>query len=460
MQRMIANRRPGEIELGSYKGEASPLTQYAQFRDEVMGALQHAARTGTLDSTAAHNLLNGGASHALTKHVERVTRLRYGIFFSGERLARAVAAMVKDRVATGATIGDPACGAGNLLLSCLDHAALHGDLTSTLDEWGRRVRGIDLHQELVATTRQRIALLAAFRLHQHGLALRGAALDIDRCFPEVYSGDYLAHPAFTATADCVVMNPPFVEVDSPAGCRWSTGKVQQAALFTESVVAAAKNGQEIVAVLPDVLRSGTRYERWRSMIASTVDIVDITLFGRFDPQTNVDVFLLHARKKTKLAHPAKWPHLPLDEDPIPTRTTISDHFVVSVGAVVPHRHVKKGPWRLYVDVSTAPRHSEVTIDHKRRFTGTCHMGPFVVVRRTSSPTDRIRLVGTVVRNFDQVAVENHLLVLQPKDGTLERCRALMTSLTAPETNESLNIAIRCRHLTTRSVGALPLDSLP
>ena len=81
--------------------------------------------------------------------------------------------------------------------------------------------------------------------------------------------------------------------------------------------------------------------------------------------------------------------------------------------------------------------------------------PFVVVRRTSSPSDRNRAVATVIVGEKSVAVENHLLVLLPKDGEVKNCHKLVQVLALAGTNDFLNAGIRCRHLTTGVVAQIP-----
>jgi hypothetical protein len=87
--------------------------------------------------------------------------------------------------------------------------------------------------------------------------------------------------------------------------------------------------------------------------------------------------------------------------------------------------------------------------------GTIFAPPFVAVRRTSSPSDRKRAVGSIILGNRPVAVENHLLVLTPNDGRLESCAELLVLLACDATSDYLNLAIRCRHLTTRSVMGIP-----
>ena len=85
--------------------------------------------------------------------------------------------------------------------------------------------------------------------------------------------------------------------------------------------------------------------------------------------------------------------------------------------------------------------------------------PFVMVRRTSRPRDRFRAAGTIIAGKQDVAVENHLLVLMPKDRTLRSCRALLKVLQHPGSSDWLNRRICCRHLTVSSLRELPWRKL-
>ena len=95
------------------------------------------------------------------------------------------------------------------------------------------------------------------------------------------------------------------------------------------------------------------------------------------------------------------------------------------------------------------------VSNNRRFEGRVFSPPFVVVRRTSRPGDKHRALGTIINNARPVAVENHLLVLLPKDGTVKACRELLRVLRKPQTTQWLDQYIRCRHLTVSALADLP-----
>ena len=96
-----------------------------------------------------------------------------------------------------------------------------------------------------------------------------------------------------------------------------------------------------------------------------------------------------------------------------------------------------------------------SLTNNRKYTGRTFQPPFVVVRRTSRPDDKFRAVATVIVGHELVAVENHLMVLLPKDNKLSSCKKLLSVLKSEETNKWLNERIRCRHLTVNALKNVP-----
>jgi hypothetical protein len=83
--------------------------------------------------------------------------------------------------------------------------------------------------------------------------------------------------------------------------------------------------------------------------------------------------------------------------------------------------------------------------------------PFVVVGRTNRPRvgPGSRLYGTIVRGHRDVAIENHLLVLEPHDRTLRGCRAVVEVVESSRATKFLDERLRCRHLTVGAVREIP-----
>jgi hypothetical protein len=133
---------------------------------------------------------------------------------------------------------------------------------------------------------------------------------------------------------------------------------------------------------------------------------------------------------------------------------------IHVGPVVPFRHAKKGPCHRYLTTHNAPPWETVSqVNDQRRFSGTVFHPPLVVVRRTSRRNDRFRAVGTIMNTKSSLAIENHLMVLLPRDGSLKTCQKLLRCLKRLDTTAWLNDRICCRHLTVSSLASLPCDGL-
>ena len=247
------------------------------------------------------------------------------------------------------------------------------------------------------------------------------------------------------------MNPPFGYTHAPDECEWARGRISAAAMFAERAIQDSQEGTRIVAILPDVLRSGSRYEHWRNMISTLGAIRRERPLGLFDRWADVDVYLLDLLKtreqkggKAGVSISARKPG------------GIGRRFAVHVGPVVPHRHEEVGPEVRYIHARSLPAWGEQKrIVEKRKFTGRLFEPPFVAIRRTSRPDGGKRAIATLVLGKGAVAVENHLMVLLPKDGTEDTCRALITRLQSSKTDNWLNRRLRCRHLTTSVLAEMP-----
>jgi len=249
-----------------------------------------------------------------------------------------------------------------------------------------------------------------------------------------------------------VMNPPFSYIPTPYNCDWSSGQVNAAAVFTEKVVRDAPAGLRVVAILPEVLRSGTRYDRWRRVLSSLARIRSQRTLGQFDKWTDVDVYLLDlVRASSESVHGGN-EALSAGR----ARGGVGRRFSVHVGPVVPHRHKKTGPDVRFIHARSVPAWGECKeLGETRRFNGRLFLPPFVVVRRTSRPGDAKRAVASLILGDAPVAIENHLIVLVPRDASAATCKELMWRLASRKTDAWLDKRIRCRHLTTRVLSTLP-----
>ncbi len=373
-------------------------------------------------------------------------RRKQGIFFSGSSIATEVAKLVGNPVSSTARFLDPAVGAGDLLLACASRLPVRRSTTATLREWGTYLSGRDIHPELVNATRIRLALLAALKCEKR---TRVGIHQLSDLLPNITAGSGLRAQAAVANATDIVMNPPFTKVKATKQCSWAQGSVTNAAIFLTKMVKQAKEGTRIVSVLPDVLRSGSRYKKWRSYIEQHAYVASIKVLGRFNASTDVHVFLLQLQVGSSSRKRASW------ELVGHSTKRLSDYVDVRVGPVVDFRHRQVGAKHPFVTSKGLRKWGEIRPSRFRRFEGTLFEAPFVVVRRTSRPEDLHRAVATIVRSDRRVAVENHLMVLLPKDGSLETCRRAVQVLKSDRTSKWLNSRIRCRHLTVPALEDTP-----
>jgi len=374
-------------------------------------------------------------------------RASQGIFFTGDKIAEKIALSLSAEIVKGASFFDPSCGAGNLLLAVAKSFPIKDRLIDTIVFWGGRFGGCDLNESFILAAKLRLVALACQR---HGLQ-KISTSDLNRYlqfFSFFQIGDYLG-TELGADFDCVVANPPFGHITAPHGVDWSTGKTQQAGVFIAQALRTAKVGQKIAAVLPDVLRSGTRYRKWRDLVERNSLITALDVYGRFSKTVDVDVFLLSAI----VGEGSVQPHVDVWQSVIsndsPAYVKLKELFEVRVGPVVPHRLEGAGQSTLYLTTQEAPPFSVVTELPEINFSGTLYLPPFVVVRRTSSPSDRSRLVPSLVQGVKPIAVENHLLIISPKDRDVRKCLLLMDEFRESRINDWLNSVSRCRHLTTK-----------
>ena len=391
--------------------------------------------------------LDGEPGDVLRRAEECRTLRQQGAYFTGSGMATTVANSLAVTANSRQTYFDPTCGAGDLLLAIAKRLPVRETLEDTITTWGERLGGFDVSPEFVSAARARLVLLAAERC---GIRPDEVGIDFPRAFPRIVEADFLAHSKAASQANVVVMNPPFGYASAPDGCTWARGRVNAAATFVEKAIRDSRKGTRIMAILPDVLRAGTRYKRWRDEIAALGSIHRERPLGIFDRWADVDVYLLdyRVRRAQTAAHVAS---------PAPARRAgVGSRFAVHVGPVVPHRHAEAGPRAPYIHARSLPPWGECTaITENRRFSGRLYRPPFVAVRRTSRPDDKKRAVASVVLSNEPVAVENHLLVLLPNDGTVSACRQLVARLQSGKTDDWINRRLRCRHLTIAVLADMP-----
>ena len=423
------------------------MTATRSYVDELRGIARRAVAGRLKDSehTRVTAELDGRFGRYIIRRVSRVDRLAAGAFFTGTSTSTALIAPLVSMLRRGASVFDPACGSGDLLLAAARELPVRRTVEATLALWSDLISGRDLHQELVDVSKARLALLAWQRSNRSDRSKRG----FNSFFPNIRVGNGLKSTAGWSAARIAVMNPPFRLVRLPEGTEWGTGRATEASEFVEAFLQNAAEGAHLAAVLPDSLRSGSRYERLRETVEGAAKIVSIDLHGRL-PGADIDVFILHGTKSKKGGPAPNWSVAPT------SARTVGTYFDVSVGSVVPHRDAKRGPVVQYLHARCLPLSGELNgSPENRRFAGRTVLPPFVLVRRTSKPRQRRRITATLVLGDSPIAVENHLLILKPRDGKVDTCRVLLRRLTDSSAAIWMNQRIRCRHLTVQSIKELP-----
>jgi hypothetical protein len=429
---------------------ASDHADLAAFQAFDQYAQQLEALCGSPASESVTEHLDGRPATELRERVDLDARRAYGAFFTSA-IYRASVFGGDWPLPRASTYFDAACGAGDLLLAAAATLPLGGNPVETTRGWGRRLAGVDVIPAFVRAARARLYLLACVRT---GSFQACHPQELETLLAGIRVGDGLeafAEMENTYTG-CLLLNPPYRAAVAPAAYTLGAGRISQAAVFVDSGVKALAAGGTLVALLPDVLRSGTNYERWRRSIAGRASMLDVSPLHQFDQWTDVDVFALRmTRGEPMVTSLARWV-------PQVVGRTLGEQATVCVGPVVPFRDKEEGPRRPYLHAKVVPLDGElVRYEENRRYQGRVFSPPFVVVRRTSRPEARTRLSATVIRGVEPVAVENHLLVVEPNDGSLKSCLALASHLRSPEAAQWMDSRIRCRHITTAALKALPWE---
>jgi hypothetical protein len=396
------------------------------------------------------SVLDGQPARQLRKLYTATALRGTGTYFTGSKLANRLVRSLAKVLPNASQVVDPACGAGDLLVACARHLPVKGNFRETLQDWGKRLAGFDINAAFVEATRYRLALLAIERTPV--AAPMPKELPVHEMFPNIRERSGLTDWQLRRSPAVIVVNPPFSYGVAEGSCAWATGRVSQAASFMDICLRNARKGTHILAILPDVLRTGARYDKWRKMIAEKARVNNVEIAGQFDELTDISVFLLeldvgesNGVDMVAWAHPTSLSNL-----------TVRDFFSVHVGSVVPFRLDGKGRWCGYFHAEHLPPWQTVRrIEQRIRFTGTTYRPPFVAIRRTSKADYQVRCIGTVVTGSEPIAVENHLLLAMPRDKKVATCQKLLQVLQLESTSRWMNKRMRCRHLTVEAVGDLP-----
>lgn len=428
------------------KANRNPFRKYGAYVLDLKDLAQESRGTVDWNSNVVA-ALNGQANVELRRVASLKARRKFGAFFTGTNLSSRLIARASFKKTS--VFYDASCGMGDLLLAAAKQLPLRKTLSETLRHWGQHLTGTDLHREFVEGARTRLVLLARQR-HKTDEPLK---ISYAKIFPHIRVGDGLKQRTMFKHATHLLLNPPFGLVKAPAGCKWASGRITEAATFVVTALERVKPGTEILAILPDVLRSGSFSRRWHNRISELAEIHLIEPYGIFDNSADVDVFLLRLvrRGEDKSKREKLWPARRKA-----CNTTIGDYFDVHVGRVVPHRDKKCGRCYAYIHPRCVPTWTVLTnFTEKRRHKRPAYKPPFVVIRRTSRPEDTYRATATVINGKSLIAVENHLIVCEPKDRKFATCKKLMLQLKTDEANKHINSRIRCRHLTVGAVREIP-----
>ncbi len=441
----------GNVGIRPIARSSSPLRGYQAYVEElralVAGAIG-AKRSSEIDGSV-QAALDGQAAESLRRLVPLDALRRDGVFLTSSELAQRAVRHLLPTLDARSVIVDPTCGAGDLFLACVGALPTKPSLGRTLRAWEAQLAGRDLHPELLEATRQRLVLAAVQRFPGSRISHRALERPL---FPNIERGCGLSDELYES-ATHLVMNPPFTTTLAPDPCDWSSGQVNSAAIFLEHALRRTRPGTRIAAILPDVLRSGSRYRKWRRLVESLAQIEHLEIGEQFDRWADVHVFLLTLR--------VSQPTAPCSES-ITTWTRrseasrLGDRFAVRIGPVVDYRDPHEGGEHPFIHSRDLPRWGTLSrISRTRRFAGKLIAPPFIAVRRTSRPGDAHRAIGTLVLGKVPVAVENHVICLIPHRGGQRSCRAALRNLRDPQSTGWLDQRIRCRHLTVRALADVP-----
>jgi hypothetical protein len=401
-------------------------------------------------SEQIHLALDGQPAEVLRQVVNLDHRRRAGTFFTNSTLRRRTLNLITSSLTQYSVILDPACGVGDLLVECTNRLLPAQDFTTTIQQWSKQLFGLDIYSELVQASKARLILAAIKR----GLCpTSSSALLLEDAFFNIRIGNGLENIDLLNQASHILLNPPYTMIPSPADAEWTRGDVSMAAVFLDTCIQHAKPGAQVVAILPDVLRTGSRYNKWRKKIEEHTAIHRIDSVGQFDEQTDIDVFILHATVAARVDQQTISWWQPGE----PSSKSLTDYFEVSVGPVVPYRDPSIGMDRQYIYAQLLAGKTIFNADDvpTRAYAGTWFLPPFVVIRRTTRPNSKHRAIGTVITGNKPVAVENHLIVLKPRNNSTTLCEKLLEHLDDSRTISWLNQRIRCRHFTVSSLRELP-----
>jgi type I restriction-modification system DNA methylase subunit len=207
--------------------------------------------------------LDGQPSQQLRDLINLQDRRETGDFFTSSQLRNQTIGLISETLDSTSVIIDPACGVGDLLIACAQNLPCSQDISATVHTWGNQIRGFDIHPEFIRVAKVRLLLTAIRR----GIPRGPVELPpLEEIFPHVKVGNGLGASGEINQASHIVLNPPYGTMQSPSNCNWTSGKVSMAAVFLAECLAHARQDTHLVAILPDVLRTGIMTPRIRTAV--------------------------------------------------------------------------------------------------------------------------------------------------------------------------------------------------
>ena len=388
----------------------------------------------------------------ITENIRDILSAEYlktlGAFFTNQPLAAKAIKQFQTTITDDSIVLDPNCGIGSLLLECSHQLSVCEKLSDTLKQWNHVLRGFDIQADFIEITKLRITLEA---LH------RGAKKDCSIEEAISYLNNIELQDALTLSKESVnnvthlFMNPPFLAVQAPKRDYWGKGKTNSAAVFFDYYLRLLPENTNIVAILPDVLRSGSNFTHFRRFISDAMR-GKLQIWGRFSSNVDVDVFILSGIKTNNN------PLIEWNKNAQFSRVaTLASEYDVCVGSLVAYRDKQQGQIYPYFHSKNCKTWEVITaVSETKAFSGKTIQPPCILIKRTSSPSDKFRAAAVLIDLPQLIAVENHLIVVTPKDGTLKSCQKLLEILAKQKVNDFLNERIRTRHLTVEVVKSIPL----
>lgn len=373
-------------------------------------------------------------------------RKQLGAFFTEAQLSGKAIRHFRQAITAESVVLDPNCGIGSLLIESSHQLGVYTHLSDTLEMWGRVLRGFDIQAEFIELTKLRLIMSALARGVNADCSLEQAM----SYFKNIVQQDSLTVSISSlSSVTHLFMNPPFVAMESPIRDYWGKGKTNSAAVFFDYYLRNIPDKCNVVAILPDVLRSGSRFKHFRDFVSENLQ-GKCNIEGRFSNTVDVDVFILSGHK-SKVRQGVVWVSRTMPSN------NLGEHYDVCIGPLVAYRDRLEGNTYPYFHPKNCKNWEVITaVSETRAFNGKVIQPPCVLIKRTSSPSDKYRAAATLINLKEPIAVENHLIVVTPKDKSLKGCKKLLKMLAKPEVNQYLNEQIRVRHLTVGVIKSIPL----